>query len=488
MWLGTLMEGLDIKKGSNIEETEVNGISSDSRRIGPGDLFVALRGGHVDGRRYIHEALSRGAAAVVYDGEVMEETGRAPVIHVQDARGALALMASRLHGNPSDYMTVVGVTGTNGKTTTARLIKAILEASGRPTGLIGTINYVVGDRVMPAPFTTPEPPEFQALLEEMLKAGCTHVVSEVSSHALSQKRVDHTRFGLAVFTNLTRDHLDFHGTMEEYFRAKKRLFAEFSPGRAVLNVDDHYGCRLREVVRERPVTFGTSPEADLRATEISVTPAGLSLTIVHEGRHYQLKSPLSGRFNGMNILAAAGAAVAMNISWDVIRRGVGGVVQVEGRFERVELGQDFLCVVDYAHTEDALRRLVQAARELTRGRVITVFGCGGDRDQGKRPAMGSAATALSDLVLITSDNPRGEDPGNIIAEIESGIRKRNYRVVQDRAEAIREAVGEARAGDTVLIAGKGHEDYQEVSGIRHHFSDRQEARRAIAERLGGTCA
>lgn len=482
MTLKMAVEGVRVVEAKGNMETEVARISSDTRKTAPGDLFVAVRGGKADGHDFINSAIEKGASAVVLEGRALN--GSVPSVTVADSREALARISSNFCGRPSERLSVTGVTGTNGKTTVTYLIKSILEAAGKRTGLVGTISYMVGEKSFPAPFTTPEAIEFQGLLRDMLEEGAGHVVCEVSSHALALKRVDATRFETAVFTNLTRDHLDFHRDMEDYFRAKERLFRELlSPGgTAVINADDPYGRRLAGASVGKVLTYAVEGDADLRAGDVSVSTGGLSFTVRHGGAEHRLYSPLAGPFNVYNILAASGAALSLGLEWGFVAEGVGRMKQVRGRFEKVDLGQEFLCVVDYAHTEDALRRLILAARPMTGGRVITVFGCGGDRDRGKRPVMGSVATELSDLVFITSDNPRSEDPMEIIREIRAGVRKDNYKVVADRREAIEEAVMAARAADAVLIAGKGHEDYQEIGGVRSHFSDREAAEDAIRKR------
>jgi UDP-N-acetylmuramoyl-L-alanyl-D-glutamate--2,6-diaminopimelate ligase len=485
--LNELVEGLDIKGFRGDMDTEIKGVSHDSRRVSPGDLFVALRGGSFDGLDFISDALDRGAVAVMSEAVRAGEKSPSTFVGVADPRTALAYVSNRFYRSPSDVLQVIGVTGTNGKTTTTRIIRSILETDGNRTGLIGTINYMVGDIMEEAGYTTPEPVEFQRLLRRMLDAGCTHAVSEVSSHALSQKRVDFTRFRLAVFTNLTRDHLDFHGDMEDYFSSKRRLFDELLSGPAVINADDPYGARLLGSFRGEALSYGMGNEAELRAEDIRMTPGGLDFTILYRGGSHRVVSPLIGRPNVYNILSAAGACLALGVSWDSVLDGIGSVKVVEGRFEKLDCGQDFLCIVDYAHTDDALRRLILSARELTGGRVITVFGCGGGRDRGKRQKMGASATELSDLVFITSDNPRGEDPEGIINEIVAGAERDNYRVVPDRAEAIKEAVMAGGPSDTVLVAGKGHEECQEVMGRRLRFSDREVTAAAIMDKTGGGC-
>lgn len=482
MQLKNLLEGIEIKSLSGPGDCEIKGLSTDSRKLSAGDLYVAVRGGDFDGHDFIADAAKKGASAIM--GSAARPVPGLPYVEVEDARDALPSLANNFFGRPSEKLTVVGVTGTNGKTTTTHIIKSILEAAGKKAGLIGTIGYVIGDRTHPAPFTTPEAVEFQGLLSEMLHSGLSHVVCEVSSHALAQKRVDGTRFGAAVFTNLTRDHLDFHKTMEEYFEAKKRLFAELLSGPAVINSDDPYGKMLLGSLKGKTLAYAVDAEADITARDVSSGPGGLSFTVsICGAAGFGVESALIGDHNVYNIMAAVGAAFALGVGREALQEGVRALRLVEGRFESISLGQDFLCVVDYAHTEDALRRLILTARRMTTGKVITVFGCGGQRDRGKRPVMGALATELSDMVFITSDNPRGEEPEEIINEILTGIAKDNYRVLPDRAEAIYEAVGMAGASDAVLIAGKGHEEYQEIRGLRHPFSDRQTAREAIRKRL-----
>lgn len=483
MTLGKLIEGVHVLQMTGALDTEVSGLATDTRSLAPGQLFVALRGEKVDGHDFVGDALRKGAAAVLYERQGVLNSA-VPSVRVGDSEEALARISNNFYRRPSEKLTVIGITGTNGKTTTSHLVKSVLEAAGKRVGLIGTINYMIGDRRYPAPFTTPEAPQLQGLLREMLDAGCSHVVAEVSSHALARRRVDSTEFKAAVFTNLTRDHLDFHKTMEEYFRAKGRLFTELlsGGGTAVINTDDPYGRRLCSLFKGNKLTYSVGNDADIRADSADIRPGGLSFSLSYKDMACKVDSPLTGIFNVYNILSAIGASVAVDMPWEAIFEGIRNTKLVKGRFEKVDLGQDFMCVIDYAHTEDALRKLILAVREMTRGRVITVFGCGGDRDRGKRPTMGSCASELSDEVVITSDNPRGEDPMEIIKEITVGMKNNNYRIVPDRAEAIREAVATASASDAVIIAGKGHEDYQEIKGERRRFSDRDAAEDAIRGR------
>ncbi len=477
MILREIMQDINVITVEGDETTDIRGISYDSRKTQAGDLFVAVPGGHVDGHAFILQALEKGAVAVLHQGQGVRaglQGAGATFVQVQDSREALARAANNYYGRPSQTLHLIGVTGTNGKTTTTYLIKSILEQWGKKAGLIGTIQHMIGHESYASVHTTPEAPEFQRLLHDMLAAGCSHAVAEVSSHALAQQRVEATVFRTAVFTNLTRDHLDFHTTMEDYFLAKEGLFSRLlgTDGQAVINYDDEFGRRLWEGGRSGN-SYGLDPAADIRAEEIRSTPAGLRFAVSIRGDVHAVDSSLIGLHNVYNILAAIGTGLAVGVPMEAILGGISSAGSVKGRFERVDAGQRFLAVIDFAHTEDALERTLQTARSLTQGRVITVFGCGGDRDRGKRPRMGDVATRLSDAVIITSDNPRSEDPRAIIRDIEAGAVRRNYRVEPDRQEAIRLAVQEAREGDLLLIAGKGHEEYQETGGKKQDFSDRE---------------
>ena len=490
----------------------IEGLSIDSRRVRPGDLFFALKGGRADGNAFVADALSRGAAAVLTDHPQGIKTGATVLIEVEDGRLALARISANFYGNPSAKLAVTGITGTNGKTTTALLMQQALERLGKKAGLIGTIKYVVGQVEKPARFTTPEAPDFQAMLAAMLEAGQTHAVTEVSSHSLIQRRVDCTSFKAAVFTNLTRDHLDFHKTMEDYFQAKKLLFTRLleKGAPAVINADDPFGQRLiRELSGVRPViSYGISGAADVRAGSVKNLAEGLRFDILFKGRRHPVNSSLIGAHNVYNLLSAFGALAGLGFAPEEAASGIQRLQGVKGRFERVRCGQDFLVVVDYAHTPDALQRLIEAARAISistghqeknaPGKIIVVFGCGGDRDRGKRPEMGRIASELADFVIVTSDNPRSEDPLAIMEDIKAGISdmrngsaaetgpeaakiKIKCLFIPDRVEAIRKALETAASGDIVLIAGKGHEDYQEINGVRHPFSDQAAAGLALKE-------
>lgn len=475
---------------------EIAAVTDDSRSVTPGSLFVAVKGGRVDGHAYLQKAVAAGASALVVQdplpsgSSIPDLKSSVPVIRVKDSRRAVGLLASRFYGEPSSRLGMVGVTGTNGKTTVTYLCKAVLEAAGRRVGIIGTVAYHIGSVQLNASHTTPGPIELQSLLARMVEAGLDSVVMEVSSHALALDRTVGCEFDVAVYTNLTQDHLDFHANMEDYFRAKLRLFtalgtgrAKARPQRAIVNVDDargHLVCGASAV----PVwTYAIERQADLRAEAVSLSLAGTSFTAVTPGGRFSVSSRLVGEHNVYNMLAAIGVGLHEGLSPEAIRAGIGAVATVPGRFERVEGGQDFVVIVDYAHTEDALVHLLSTAQALKAGRIITVFGCGGDRDRGKRPKMGRAAAEQSDLVILTSDNPRSEDPFVILDQIESGIRQAKasvrYERIPDRRAAIEAAVAAARPGDMVLIAGKGHEDYQIIGDARHPFDDRQVAREAI---------
>ena len=465
------------------------GISYDSRRVEKGDLFVALKGLRADGSAFALQAIERGAAGVISEVEP-PAAATVPWLRVTDARLALALIAAAFHGHPSTGMQVVGITGTNGKTTTAFLLASIFDHANLRCGVIGTVGYRIGSEMREASHTTPEAPEVQRLLREMADRGCAACVMEVSSHALSLSRVDGVEFAAGVFTNLTRDHLDFHADMEAYFAAKRRLFdllAADAP--SLINLDDPRGAALAAMV-QKPVTYAINRPADITPGPLSFSLEGLAFDVRTPRGSLQIRSPLVGRPNVYNILAAVSTATALDISFDAIERGVRALAGVPGRFEVISSPKDdFTVVVDYAHTDDALRNLLETARPLTRGRLITVFGCGGDRDRTKRPLMGAVAGRLSDVIFITSDNPRNEDPERIIEEIQRGITADTRRdtaqriaAVVDRREAIGRAIGLARSGDVVLVAGKGHEKYQVIGSEVLPFDDVAVAQDALNRR------
>ncbi len=490
-------------------EIDVVQVTHDSRKAVPGSVFVARPGLKDDGLRHAADALSRGSAALVLGpgrGARPEAAGWERVVEVDDERVALAMLARRLHGEPDTVLTMVGVTGTKGKTTTCRLIQSVLEASGVRAGLLGTVGYATGDgAVVAADRTTPEAPELHALLARMRDAGCRGCVMEVSSQGLDLGRVHGIGFSVAVFTNLTRDHLDYHKDMESYFAVKRRLFEELpASSTAVIHADDPYGARLLEAMRTRSraprlIPFGSGPGAAVRLVSTALDARESRLEIEEGAERRALRTPLIGRHNAANVVAAAAAGRALGAGWDAIVRGIEAVAGVDGRMERVLAGDpahgepDFEVVVDYAHTDDALRLLLETVRPLARGRVILVFGCGGDRDRGKRPLMGAHAARLADVVHVTSDNPRTEDPESIVNEILAGIaavpsseQRRGLRVHADvdRTHSIEAAIAGAGGGDVVEIAGQGHATYQILGERVIHCVDREVAREALRRRIG----
>jgi UDP-N-acetylmuramoyl-L-alanyl-D-glutamate--2,6-diaminopimelate ligase len=467
----------------------VSGISYDSRHVVPGGLFVALKGQHADGAAFARDAVARGAAAIVSESPAPPDV-HVPWTVVSDARLALALLSAAFYGNPSAEMKVIGITGTNGKTTTAYLVASIFEAADVPCGVLGTVGYRIGDEVREATRTTPEAPDVHRLMREMVNRGCGACAMEVSSHALSLRRVDGISFSAAVFTNLTRDHLDFHEDMEAYFQAKRRLFELLPDGAAsLINLDDPRGASLATFAK-RPITYAINRAADITPGPLSFSLDGLSFDVRTPGGPLHIASSLVGRPNVYNILAAIAAATALDVPFGAIEQGIAALDGVPGRFQVAsDKTDDVTVVVDYAHTDDALRNLLETARPLARGRLITVFGCGGDRDRTKRPLMGAVAGRLSDVIVITSDNPRTEEPRRIIEEIQRGItpdtrRDSEQRILTyvDRREAIARAVELATPGDLVLIAGKGHERYQAIGTTVLPFDDVAVAREALSRR------
>ena len=467
----------------------VSSVEYDSRRVKPGCVFVAMRGETSDGNQFIDQAIQAGAVAVVTDSAAEKPRPGVAWAVVPNGRRALARASANFYKKPADRIAVTGITGTNGKSTTAFLVEAILTAAGGKSALIGTIEYHVAGKVLPAPHTTPEALELNRMFSEALGHGATDAVMEVSSHALAQERVFGVPFDIAVFTNLTRDHLDYHKTMEEYFAAKRVLFegcGTDAPRAVVTNVDDEYGAKLAEFSRKRSsvvLKYGWQ-HGDLHAEKVEITTRGTRFDLVMPEGRIAVFSALIGRVNVYNILAAAGAGYARGCSAQAIAAGIDKLACVPGRFERVDCGQPFTVVVDYAHTDDALRNLTALGRGLVsgaKGRVLTVFGCGGDRDRKKRPLMGEAAGRGSDFVVLTSDNPRSEDPVAIINDALVGLQKTGvkYSVEADRRKAIALAIGEARPGDIVLLAGKGHEKIQVTREGAAPFDDLEVAREAL---------
>jgi UDP-N-acetylmuramoyl-L-alanyl-D-glutamate--2,6-diaminopimelate ligase len=495
-----LLDGAEVLSQSG--NSAVAGVEYDSRRVRPGTVFVAMKGESSDGNRFIDQAIAAGAVGVVTDSA--EQTPRAGVAWAQVVHGrrALARMSANFYKRPAERIACTGITGTNGKSTTAFLIESILRAAGRKTALVGTIEYHVAGKILPAPHTTPEALELNQLLSEGLGVGVTEAVMEVSSHALEQQRVFGIPFDVAVFTNLTRDHLDYHGTMEEYFRAKQVLFegcGTEAPRAAVLNVDDEYGRQLLKVSKKKSavaLSYGLAA-GDFHAEAVEITPGGTRFEMVTPAGKIAMWSPLIGTVNVYNVLAACASGYARGCSAEQIAKGIFELASVPGRFERVDCGQPFTVVVDYAHTDDALRNLTAMARDFVtraggvdrvRGKVITLFGCGGDRDRAKRPLMGEAAGRGSDLVVLTSDNPRSEDPLAIMNDALVGLQRSGakYSMEPDRGKAIAFALQQATPGDIVLLAGKGHEKVQVTREGTVPFDDVKVARGDLGA-LGYEC-
>jgi UDP-N-acetylmuramoyl-L-alanyl-D-glutamate--2,6-diaminopimelate ligase len=456
---------------------EIDDLAYDTRKIAPGSLFFCVPGSRVDGHELARAAVESDARALVVEHAVEELD--VPQLVVPDARAAMAVAADVFFGEPTKELEVAGVTGTNGKTTTVFLLHAMLEAAGRRAGLVGTVEWIVGGERRAAPFTTPEAIDLQRLFREMLAAGDRSVAIEASSHGSALRRLDRVRFGVLAFTNLSQDHLDLHGTMDEYFQAKRRLFTGAEPPPAAVNVGSEWGRQLAsdlaEAHRAPLVTFGLEAGAEIWPEHLELTPGGSRFTAAG----IALETPLRGLFNVENALGAVAAALLLDVGEDAIAEGLASVETVPGRFETVDEGQPFTVLVDYSHTPASLETALNAARGLAEGRVLVVFGAGGDRDRGKRPLMGKVAVELADLAIVTSDNPRSEDPIAIIQDVLQGAGT-GVEIDPDRRSAIRRAVALAAPGDVVLIAGKGHEQGQEIDGVVHPFDDRAVAREALA--------
>jgi UDP-N-acetylmuramyl-tripeptide synthetase len=483
--LGRLLQGSS--------ETEITGICYDSRKAGPGTLFVAVPGFKTDGHEYVADAVARGCACVV-----VEQPVRVPpevaVLQVDSSRRALAVLAARFYRWPSRKLRVIGVTGTNGKTTTSHLIRAILQAQGRKVGLIGTVHNFIGEAELPASLTTPQPSDLQELMHRMVEAGCSHVVMEVSSEGLDMHRVDDVEFDVGVFTNLTQDHLNYHGTIEKYRDAKLQLFRMLGePGvkgnkAAVLNLDDPSTGYFRDACAVPVWTYGLDRNGTVRADQVETWSKGSKLVLHTPKGEAPLSLKLAGQFNVYNAMAAATVGLAEGVPLDVIVRALAQENGVAGRMEAVDAGQPFGVFVDYAHSPDGLENVLRTAQGFARGRVIAVFGCGGDRDRSKRPQMGRIAAERADYTIITSDNPRSEEPLAIVREIEAGVNAvqppgQFYEIVVDRATAICRAIAIAEPDDVIIIAGKGHETYQIFKDKTIDFDDRAVARRCIEERV-----
>jgi UDP-N-acetylmuramoyl-L-alanyl-D-glutamate--2,6-diaminopimelate ligase len=505
MKLRQLLEGTDIINAAGDGEGEVSTLCYSADKCEEGSVFVAIGGLKHDGHDFIMEAIARGAKYIVHDKD-LKSPCPVTAIKVAGSRRALGILAKNYFGNPSASLVLIAVVGTNGKTTITYLLESILQTAGFQCGVLGTVNYRFNEKAYPAPNTTPESYELQKILREMADDGVTHVIAEVSSHAIDLQRVDDCDFDLGIFTNLTRDHLDYHGTMENYFQAKKRFFSEVLPQsrkdhqqKMVINGDDPWGRRILEEVPLPALTYGIENDCTLKAVDYGLSLNGITARISISGESVSITSPLIGTFNLYNILAAAGASSILDIPPASIKSGIEKLSCVPGRLESVQTNSGFHVFVDYAHTDDALRRVLQNLAAFKQKRIITVFGCGGNRDRGKRPLMGEAAVGYSDLAIVTSDNPRLEDPAAIIREIETGIDQkkvkkieldqlkmmdgvRSYMVIPDRKKAIEAAISIAGPTDIVLIAGKGHEDYQIIGTRKMPFDDRTIAKHALKMR------
>ncbi len=489
MKLAAVLNGVRLRTALSVETgiREVTGLEYDSRRVQAGFLFFAFPGARADGRQFAQEAMANGAVAVVSELPAPEGF-QGTWIEAEHGRQALAVASRSFYAHPDERLGLTGVTGTNGKTTTAFLIDSILRAAGKTTALVGTIEYRLAGEVRPAVNTTPESLDLYRIFHELEQAGGTHATMEVSSHALALDRVYGITFHTAVFTNLTRDHLDFHHTMEEYFAAKTLLFQPRGanpPPWAIINFDDPYGQQIRTAPEVQSIRYGFDPGADLRASGLEMDFSGLRFRVDYRNQHVRLASPLVGKINAYNILAACGTALSYGFDWETIARGIAACRNIPGRFETVDERQPFMVVVDYAHTDDALKNVIAVARALKPARIITLFGCGGDRDRSKRPLMGMAAAQGSDFVVLTSDNPRSEDPIAIMNDALVGLRRFDtpHLIEPDRTNAIRAALREAKPKDVVILAGKGHETYQVLKDRVIHFDDRETAR-AILRELG----
>lgn len=481
MKLNTLISSLEEyslvrRKDSPAQDLKVRGIACDSRKVLRGYLFVAIKGTRADGMDFIKEAISRGARAVISESIRPNRLPEKKIvwIRVKDARLSLAVLAAAFYGYPSRKMRVVGVTGTNGKTTVTYLIESLLREAGRACAVIGTVNYRFKGRVVPSINTTPGPIELNAFLARAHRQGIPYAAMEVSSHALTQCRVTAIDFASAVFTNLTQDHLDYHSTMESYFQAKLGLFKGIpAHGRAIINNDDKHAARVKRATRAEIISYGITSAADVMARKIRFDLAGVSFLLSGRYGTFGLRSSLIGRHNLYNILAACAWALSEGLGIDTLKSAVAKFRAAPGRLERVMTHRGFYVFVDYAHTEDALKNVILSLRDLTKGRLIVVFGCGGERDRKKRPKMGAVVTRLADFAVLTNDNPRSEDPQGIIRDIRKGIKKKNFCVMLDRRQAIAKALSLAGKQDTVLIAGKGHENYQVLKDRQVHFDDRE---------------
>jgi len=480
MKLKEILKGIDYTVLQGTDDAEIKNVQYDSRKTGEGSLFVCISGFKTDGHKYIDSAAEKGSAAFSVEKDV-DMKPNCTYVKVKDNRAALAVMAANIYGRPSEKMNLIGVTGTNGKTSTTYIIKSVLDRIGHKVGVIGTIENRIGDRVIHADRTTPESLELQELFKEMYDEGVTDMCMEVSSHSLDLHRVDCCDYNIAIFTNLTQDHLDYHKTMENYRNAKAILFERCMKN--VINIDDPAGEYMKSVSKGEIITTGIDGDADLKAENINITAHGVTFTLDYEGKQYPVELNIPGKFSIYNALGSIGACLFMGIDMETIIAGLKDIQGVRGRFQSVKGKNGVSAVVDYAHTPDGLENILNTAKEFVKGRIITVFGCGGDRDKTKRPIMGEIAGKLSDYCIITSDNPRTEDPETIINEIEVGTAKTGcaYEKVTDRKTAIYHAVKIAQPNDLIVIAGKGHEDYQIFADRTIHFDDKEVIEQAFAE-------
>lgn len=490
--LKDIISTLDVQQVQGNQNVSIQDITADSRAVKPNSLFIALDGATVDGHNYIDKAVDAGAVAVIVSKPVTVPADVC-VITVDDTRQAMMVCVPYFFDYPANRMRMVGVTGTNGKTTTTHMIRHILKAQGHKVGVIGTVHIMIGDTSYPIHNTTPDVVDLQHILHQMVQENVEYCVMEVSSHALALGRVSGVEFDTAVFTNLTQDHLDFHKTFENYLAAKCKLFEQVSaPNQvkdnkgAVINIDDSYGYRVMEKTTAPTITYSTLGKGTLNASDVHMSTKNSQYTVNYKGESYPISMNTTGLFNVYNTLAAIGACLQEGISMEAIDTALKTFSSVPGRFELIEEGQDFAVVVDYAHTPDGLQNILETAKAIKENRIIIVFGCGGDRDATKRPIMGRIAAEYGDKIYVTSDNPRTEDPVQIVKDVEVGVKEAlregtSYEVIVDRREAINHAIHDAKAGDIVIIAGKGHENYQILKNETIHFDDREEARKALKE-------
>lgn len=490
--LKDIISTLDVQQVQGDQNVSIQDITADSRAVKPNSLFIALDGATVDGHNYIDKAVAAGAVAVIVSKPVTVPDDVC-VITVSDTRQAMMVCVPYFFDYPANRMRMVGVTGTNGKTTTTHMIRHILKAQGHKVGVIGTVHIMIGDTSYPIHNTTPDVVDLQHILYQMVQENVEYCVMEVSSHALALGRVSGVEFDTAVFTNLTQDHLDFHKTFENYLAAKCKLFEQVSASDqvkdnkgAVINIDDSYGHRVMEKTTAPTITYSTLGKGTLNASDVHMSTKNSQYTVNYKGESYPVSMNTTGLFNVYNTLAAIGACLQEGISMEAIDTALKTFSSVPGRFELIEEGQDFAVVVDYAHTPDGLQNILETAKAIKENRIIIVFGCGGDRDATKRPIMGRIAAEYGDKIYVTSDNPRTEDPVQIVKDVEVGVKEAlrdgtSYEVIVDRREAINHAIHDAKAGDIVIIAGKGHENYQILKNETIHFDDREEARKALKE-------